>query len=311
MRHPSLYQLNTRVLLQERGTELGRPATFDDFTDAFLDDIAEKGFQWVWPLGVWQTGQAARQISRSNPKLREEYKKTLPDLREDDICGSPFAIVAYTTNKDFGGDAALKRFRDRLAKRKLKLLLDFVPNHTAPDHPWVNEHPEYYVGGSEEDLARQPQNYLRMKTGKGTTILAHGRDPYFDGWPDTLQLNYRHGGFREAQISTLGAVADRCDGVRCDMAMLVQPEIIQRTWGDRALPRDGSPPKDNPFWIEAITAIRRRHPNFMFVAEVYWDMEWELQQAGFDYTYDKRLYDRLREQQAVAVRQHLQAAPAF
>jgi hypothetical protein len=95
------------------------------------------------------------------------------------------------------------------------------------------------------------------------------------------------------------------------MAMLVQPEIFQRTWGDRALPRDGSPPKDNPFWIEAITAIRRRHPQFLFVAEVYWDMEWELQQAGFDYTYDKRLYDRLREQQATPVRQHLQADTSF
>jgi glycosidase len=311
MKHPSLYQVNTRVLLQERGAELGRAATLDDFTDAFLDDIAEKGFQWVWPLGVWQTGQAARQISRSNPNLREEYKQSLPDLREEDICGSPFAIVAYQTNKDFGGDPALKRFRERLAKRKLKLLLDFVPNHTAPDHPWVNEHPEYYVHGTDEDLARQPQNYLRLKTGKTSAIIAHGRDPYFDGWPDTLQLNYRHGGFREAQVSQLGAVADRCDGVRCDMAMLVQPEIFQRTWGDRALPKDGSPPKDNPFWIEAIAAIRRRHPNFLFVAEVYWDMEWELQQAGFDYTYDKRLYDRLRERQAVPVRQHLQAAQSF
>jgi glycosidase len=311
MKHPCLYQLNTRVLLQEYGQQLGRPATLDDFSDGFIDDIAAKGFEWVWPLGVWQTGQAARDISRSNPHLREGYKMTLPDLREEDICGSPFAIVAYETNKDFGGDAALKRLRDRLAKRKLKLLLDFVPNHTAPDHPWVNKHPEYYVAGTEDDLARQPQNYLRMKTGRSTAILAHGRDPYFDGWPDTLQLNYRHGGFREAQIGQLGAVADRCDGVRCDMAMLVQPEIFQRTWGDRALPRDGSPPKDNPFWIEAIAAIRRRHPQFLFVAEVYWDMEWELQQAGFDYTYDKRLYDRLREQHATPVREHLQADPSF
>ena len=141
--------------------------------------------------------------------------------------------------------------------------------------------------------------------------MAFGRDPYFDGWADTFQLNYRHAGFREARIAELGAIADRCDGVRCDMAMLLQPAIIQRTWGDRSRPADGSPPKDNPFWPEAIAAIKRRHPGFTFAAEVYWDMEWELQQAGFDYTYDKRLYDRLVEGAATPVREHLMADPGF
>ena len=235
----------------------------------------------------------------------------LPDLKMDDISGSPFAIVAYETSKDFGGDAALARIRERLARRGLKLLLDFVPNHTAPDHPWVNKHPEYYIQGSEQDLAGAPQNYARVKVGRDTRILAYGRDPYFDGWPDTFQLNYRHAGFREARIAEIGSIADRCDGIRCDMAMLLQPQIIQRTWGDRSRPSDGSPPKDDPFWPEAIAAIHRRHPQFLFMAEVYWDMEWELQQAGFDLTYDKRLYDRLVSESAVPVREHLLADPGF
>src|SRR5262249_54321471 len=160
------------------------------------DDIAGKGFEWVWLLGVWQTGVAGRDISRSDASLRAELKKDLPDLRDEDITGSPFAIYSDETHRDFGGDAALARLRERLSRRKLRLLLDFVPNHTAPDHPWVTQHPEYYVHGSEEDIARQPQNYVRMRLqggSTGSTILAHGRDPYFDGWRDTLQLNYRHG----------------------------------------------------------------------------------------------------------------------
>jgi glycosidase len=312
--NPSIYQINTRVLLQERGVALGHPATLDDFEDRFLDDIASKGFQWVWPLGVWQTGPAGREISRSNPKLLDECRRVLPDLKIEDICGSPFAIVSYQTHRDFGGDKALAGLRKRLAQRNLKLLLDFVPNHTAPDHPWVQGHPEYYIQGSEDDLARSPQNYARVKTGlvgRNAMILAYGRDPYFDGWPDTFQLNYRHAGFREARIAELGSIADRCDGVRCDMAMLLEPEIIQKTWGDRSRPADGSPPKDNPFWPEAISAIKRRHGEFKFVAEVYWDMEFALQQAGFDYTYDKRLYDRLVAQTATPVREHLMADPAF
>jgi hypothetical protein len=306
-----MYQINTRVVLQERGTALGRQATFDDLEDALLDDIAAMGFRWVWFLGLWQTGPAGRAVSRSNQKLVAECRQILPDLQEDDICGSPFSIVAYDVNQDFGGEAALARVRERLARRGLKLLLDFVPNHTAPDHPWVTAHPEYYIQGSEEDLSREPQNYERVNIGGETTILAYGRDPFFDGWPDTFQLNHRHAGLREASISELGRIADRCDGVRCDMAMLLQPQIIGKTWGDRSRPVDGSPPLDNAFWPEAIDSVRRRHPGFTFLAEVYWDMEWELQQAGFDYTYDKRLYDRLAAQAATPVREHLMADTSF
>ncbi len=92
-------------------------------------------------------------------------------------------------------------------------------------------------------------------------------------------MGYDRAGLREAQIGQLAAVAARGDGARCDMAMLVQPETFKRTWGERALPSDGSPPTDTPFWPEAIAAVRRRHPEFLFVAEAYWDMEWELQQA--------------------------------
>ena len=285
MTHRSLYRLRTRVLLDERGRQLGRPATLDDLADTFLDDVADRGFDWVWLLGVWQTETAA---------------------------GSPFAITAYDTRRDFGGDAALARLRQRLARRGLKLLLDFVPNHTAVDHPWVAAHPEYYVRGDDDDLAQQPQNYLRLESKRGKRlILAHARDPNFDGWPDTLQLNVRHGGLREAQLGELHRIADRCDGVRCDMAMLVQPEVFDRAWGDRGIPADGSPPKDDPFWREAIPSVRRRYPRFLFVAEVYWDMEWELQQAGFDYTTDQRLCDRLRARDARAVNGHLHAEPSF
>ncbi len=311
MRHPLLYQLNTRVLLGELGRSLRRPATLDDFSDGFLDGIAARGFQWVWPLGVWQTGPAAREISRTRGSLREGYAHDLPDWGDQDVVGSPFAVQGYDVHKDFGGEVALASLRARLVTRKLNMLLDFVPNHVAPDHPWVDEHPEFFIEGTEEDLAREPQNWGRFRSRGQSRVLAFGRDPYFPGWPDALQLNYRHGGLREAMITQLGRVAERCDGVRCDMAMLVQPQVFLRTWGDRARPRDGTPPVDQPFWPDAIARIKKRRPEFVFIAEVYWDMEWELQQAGFTYTYDKRLYDRLVADAAAAVRGHLHATPEF
>ena len=311
MRYPLLYQLNTRVLLGEVGKQLGRPASLQDLSDGFLDDVRDKGFQWLWPLGVWQTGRVARERSRTDPALRESYGSSLPGWRDEDVCGSPFAIQRYEVNTDFGGNEALAGLRQRLARRNLKLLLDFVPNHLAPDHPWIDQHPEFFIEGTEDDLRREPRNWSRFSTSRGSRVLAYGRDPYFPGWPDTVQLNYQHAGLREAMLGELSRVASRCDGVRCDMAMLIQPEVFARTWGDRAKPRDGSPAVTQPFWNDAIARIRRKHPNFVFVAEVYWDMEWELQQAGFDYTYDKRLYDRLHAGNGRAAREHLLATPDF
>jgi hypothetical protein len=306
-RYPSLYEINTRVWLNE----LGRGATLDQVSDTQLDQIAALGFDWLWLMGVWQTGPAGRAISRGRPQWRQQFQLDLPDLTDDDITGSPYAVQAYSAHRDFGGDEALARFRRRLQQRGLRLMLDFVPNHTALDHPWAAQHPEYYVAGTEEDLAREPRNYCRVETRLGPRILAHGKDPYFPGWPDTLQLNYRCAALRRAMTAELLRVAGRCDGVRCDMAMLLLPDVISRTWGHRALPADGSPPVDTLFWPEVAAEARARHPGFVFLAEVYWDLEWALQQQGFDFTYDKRLYDRLHARDAEAVRGHLRAAPDF
>jgi hypothetical protein len=302
--YPSLYEVNTRIALGE----VGPGATLDQLSDAWLDGLAARGFDFVWMLGVWQTGPAAQAVSRSRPDWRLEFLAELSDLRDEDICGSPFAVQDYTVHRDFGGDAALAHLRQRLHDRGLRLLLDFVPNHTALDHAWVHSNPEFFVQGSAADLEREPGNYVRLETNAGPAILAHGRDPYFPGWPDTLQLNYRHPKLRAAMVAELLAVAGRCDGVRCDMAMLLLPDVIAQTWGDRARPANGIEPVDAPFWPQAIEQVRNRFADFHFLAEVYWDREWDLMQQGFDWAYDKRLYDRLRAGNVPGVRAHL-AAP--
>jgi hypothetical protein len=296
-RYPSLYQISTRICLTELSGKLGRRATLDDIPDAELDRLAGRGFDWIWFLSVWQTGLAGQRLSRINPEWLREFHETLPDLREEDIPGSGFAITGYTVHQDLGGDAALARLRQRLGKRGLRLMLDFVPNHTALDHPWVEDHPEYYIAGTEVDLARAPRNWARVRRKKGDLLLALGRDPYFPGWPDVLQLDYGNPATQEAMIGELLKIAGQADGVRCDMAMLVLPEVFERTWGRRAA----------PFWRKATQRVRERAKDFCFLAEVYWDLEWALQQQGFDYTYDKRLYDRLRDRHARPVREHLLA----
>ena len=293
----SLFQFNTRVWLNQLARGLGRPATLDDIPDAELDRLAAQGFDWVWLLSVWQTGAAGQRISRTHHEWQDEFRDTLPDLHDEDIAGSGFAITGYTAHSSLGGDAALARARERLRARGLRLMLDFVPNHTGLDHSWVDSHPEYYISGTEADLVRAPKNYTRITSNGQHRILAYGRDPYFSGWPDTLQLDYSNPQTQDAMVGDLLKVASQCDGVRCDMAMLVLPDVFERTWGRRP----------QPFWPRATRLVRERQPRFCFMAEVYWDLEWTLQQQGFDYAYDKRLYDRLREGHSRPVREHLHA----
>jgi glycosidase len=295
--YPSLYEINTRVWLTELGRSLGRPATLDDIPDAELQQLAAAGFDWIWLLGVWQTGTAGQRLVRESPEWRRRLKEILPDLRDEDIAGSGFAVSGYHVDAGLGGDAALERLRKRLNARGLRLMLDFVPNHTALDHPWTADHPDYYIAGTEADLARTPENYTRIATARGNAILAHGRDPAFSGWTDTLQLDYANPALQEAMLGELSRIAGQCDGLRCDMAMLLLPEVFERTWKRRS----------QAFWPAAIRHVRERMPGFCFLAEVYWDLEWTLLQQGFDYAYDKRLYDRLREKQAGPVREHLGA----
>jgi hypothetical protein len=295
--YPSLYQINTRVWLNELSENLGRPATLNDITDAGLDRLAEMGFDLTWFLSVWTTGERARKVSLENPEWRSEFEHTLPNLTEQDIGGSGFAIAGYHVHAYLGGDKALKRLRERLNKRGLKLMLDFVPNHMGPDHPWVQQHPEYFIQGTEEDLQKNPKNFTQLNLKQGKMIFAYGRDPYFSGWPDTVQLDYSNPAVVKAMKQELVRIAGQCDGLRCDMAMLILPDVFEKTWGRKAY----------PFWPEAIQAVRETYPDFCFMAEVYWDMEWTMQQQGFDYAYDKRLYDRLREGNVQLIRGHFNA----
>lgn len=300
-KYPSLYQINTRVWLTDLSEEIGRPATLDDIPETELIRIAGLGFDWLWFLSVWQTGEKGQKVSRENPEWRHEFEKTLPDLKDEDIGGSGFAIAGYHVHSNLGGDPALKRLRKRLTKHGLKLMLDFVPNHMGPDHPWVTKNPDFFVSGTESDIEQHPKNYTWVKNGKKELILAYGKDPFFDGWPDTVQLDYSNPATVDAMKNELVRISGLCDGVRCDMAMLVLPDVFEKTWGRRA----------QSFWPEATKAVWESSPDFCFMAEVYWNLEWTLQQQGFNYTYDKRLYDRLLDGYVKDIRGHLNAELAY
>ncbi|MGN6872353.1 MAG: alpha-amylase family glycosyl hydrolase [Solirubrobacteraceae bacterium] len=299
---PTVYEINTAVWLERLGRGRGRPLALDEVPAAQWEPLAALGVDAVWLMGVWQRSPEGLRIAVSNPELDAGNRAALPDLRPEDVIGSPYCVRDYVVDERFGGPTALAAARAALAERGLALILDYVPNHVAPDHVWTCERPECLLSGSEADVAEHPEAFIHTDGG----IFANGRDPYFPPWPDVVQLNAYSPALRDAVAETLIGVGRQCDGLRCDMAMLMTNEVFGRTWGDRA----GSPPAED-YWPALIARVKRAHPNLLFMAEAYWDMEWTLQQQGFDLCYDKRLYDRLVHDPPESVRGHLQADAAY
>lgn len=298
--YPSLYQINTRVRHWRFLSQVDQAVGIDSWPDSEWQGIAKQGFDWVWLLDIWQIGKAGGSISRSHEAWQEGFRANLVDLSESDICGSCFAVVRYQTTEELGGDEALAHVHKQLNQCRLRLMLDFVPNHTALDHPWVQKHPEFYIQGSTQDIDREPQNYIALETNQGRRVFAYGRDPYFNGWPDVLQLDYSQSALQAAMIDELLAIAPRWRAQRYGDADFTGS--LRENLGGKTI---------EPFWPKAITAVRKRFPDFVLLAEVYWDLEGTLQQQGFDFTYDKRLYDRLRDRVGYPVREHLGAGLDF
>ncbi|RMF77700.1 MAG: alpha-amylase [Chloroflexi bacterium] len=301
---PFIYEINTWVWLNTLSRFYNHPITLENVPDEVIEALTALPIDAIWLMGVWERSPGA---ARSARQYIDEYRPALPDVTIDDIVGSPYAIYTYRVDEDLGGRRGLAHFRQRLQAHGLKLMLDFVPNHVALDHPWTRIHPEYFVLGTPRDIFQQSDNFFYSRDATGQTIvIAHGRDPYFPGWSDTAQVNAFSPALREAVAQTLLDIAEQCDGVRCDMAMLMLNEVFARTWEGYV----GAPPATD-FWLEIIPRIKEQHPHFLFMAEVYWDMEHRLQQQGFDLTYDKRLYDNLQDNNVRGIRAHLRAEIEF
>jgi hypothetical protein len=297
MRHPLVYEINTRCWLRELSAQHGRSITLGSVPESAFQQRQELGFTHIWLMGVWTVGQRSRAAALNNPALRRSFHEALPDWKESDVTGSPFAIGDYKVPRAMGGEAGLEAFRARLHTYGLKLLLDFVPNHVGLDHQWLVARPDLFVQATE----RSGESFF-AETSAGPRWIAHGKDPNFPAWIDTAQLDYRRADTRTAMIEQLQSIARRCDGVRCDMAMLLLNEVFARTWEQFPCSAAAT---EREFWADAVQVIKRSRPDFLFLAEVYWDLEARLQSLGFDYTYDKRLYDYLVYRDSSQVQRHL------
>ncbi|MEX2599701.1 MAG: alpha-amylase family glycosyl hydrolase, partial [Dehalococcoidia bacterium] len=302
--NPLVFETHTRVFLNRLSAQYSRRVTLGDIPDDEWGRLASMGFDGVWLMGVWQRSEAARRVALVHENLRDEYGRALPGWGEGDVEASPYAVHGYTVDSTLGDAGSLAIVQEQLHRHGLSLIVDFVPNHLALDHPWTGTHPSRFVMPSPQQAHEHPDWYFTTEAGH---VLAHGRDPYFGPWEDTAQVDFFSEDLRSAWTEQLLEMASIADGVRCDMAMLGMNRIFEWLWGEVSL----HPRPADEFWEKAIGAVKAKYPDFVFIAEAYWDTETELRALGFDYTYDKHLYDRLRWEDGAAVGEYLsnQAEP--
>ncbi|MGB0036730.1 MAG: alpha-amylase family glycosyl hydrolase [Candidatus Acidiferrales bacterium] len=298
--HPHLYEINTWAWLEQLSARLGRRITLAEVPDSEWDALEQLGFDIIWLMGVWQRSDESRRVMLRNPENFAAYSRGLPGWKPGDIGGSPYAVMQYVLDPRIGTWGSLDRVREKLRARRMALFLDFVGNHTAPDHPWMREHPEYYVHLSRDECERAPLAFFPIDTKDGGEFIALGRDPYFPPWKDVVQLNYFNPAARAALIAELREIARHCDGVRCDMAMLQLNDVFANVWGRFV---DGAQRPEKEFWAEAHAAL----PGFLLLAEAYWGTEPQLLDLGFSFVYDKEIYDAVREIRIWDVRARLSA----
>ena len=286
-----LYLINTRLWINELSEKYNRQITISSIPENEWKDKLEQ-YDVFWFMGIYKPSEAGLNNAK---KYTDQYRYALPNINpETDVAASPFAIPDYSPNPIIAKDwKEWDKVMEKLHKKDKRVYIDFVGNHTAIDHPWAKTHPEYFIQGSETQYKNNPNFYVEVENNQGEKFyLAHGKDPNYPEWSDTLQLNYARADVRKLMEKQLLDLVDHADGVRCDMAMLLNSSTFLRTWGWCLSDEEKNYLRQNEFWKEVIPKVKEKakklNKKFEFMAEAYWEKE-ELGE-NFDYIYCDEFY---------------------
>ena len=300
-KNPRLLEINTRVWIKR----FGKNKKLSSIPDSQIDYWKEIGFDLIWLMGVWKNNEDVVREYCFEPELIAAYNSALKDWINEDVIGSTYSIDKYDVNPLLGNMEDMINLKKRLNKKGIKLILDFVSNHFSAKSSLIWSDKEIFLPADEFIFRNDPYTFYKSPANE-KEYLAHGRDPLFPPWKDTAQINLYSKDARKFLINILLNLTDICDGVRCDMAMLPLNNVFFNTWVG-VIRKYGFERPEKEFWEEAISAVKKKRKDFLFVAETYWDLEWQLQNLGFDFTYDKRLTDRLAGGDIQSIKDHLQA----
>jgi glycosidase len=300
-----LLELNARIWIKR----FGKDCTLSSIPDEQINKWKELGFDMIWLMGVWDNNKEVISEYCFVPELISSYNSALKDWQKEDVIGSPYSIDRYELNPLLGTKKDLLSFKKKLNDAGISLILDFVCNHFSAKSSLIWTNKEIFLPADEFIFKNDPYTFYQSPA-NNKEYLAHGRDPLFPPWKDTAQINFYSRDARNYLSSVLIELTEICDGVRCDMAMLPLNNIFYNTWIG-VIKKYGFEKPEKEFWEEAIAQVKIIRDDFIFIAETYWDLEWQLQNLGFDFTYDKRLTDRLVGGNIRSIKDHLNAEKTY
>ena len=298
----------------------------DQIPDEELDQLARRGFNGLWLIGLWERSEASKRIKQ--------------------LCGNPEAVASAYSLKNYaiadalGGEAAYQNLRDRAWQRGIRLASDMVPNHMGIDSDWVINHPDWfialpfspfpaysfngpdlspvdhvgiYIEDHYYDRSDAAVVFMRVNRHNGETrFIYHGNDGTSMPWNDTAQLDYLNSDVREAVVQTILSVARKFPIIRFDAAMTLAKKHYQRLW----FPQPGSGgaipsraehgltkeefdkvfPKE--FWREVVDRIAEEVPETLLLAEAFWLMEgYFVRTLGMHRVYNSAFMNMLRNEE--------------
>jgi hypothetical protein len=323
---------NTLVWLDQLSRLHGRLIErLDEIPQESLEEIAWRGFNGLWLVGVWERSPASARIKR--------------DQGQADAAPSAYSIRRYRIALELGGERALERLTERAARCGLRLAADFVPNHTAIDSDWVLRHPDRFLSVAKPpfrpyrftgtNLSPRVRFRLRiedgyrnhsdaavvfertdLKTGERRYIY-HGNDGTATPWNDTAQLDYLNPETREAVIETIVEVARRFPIVRFDAAMTLARQHLHRLWYPAPKHAGAVPSRaehgmsDAAFaerlpreiWLDVVERLRVEAPGTLLLAEAFWLMEgYFVRELGLHRVYNSAFMHMLRDGRTARLR---------
>ena len=252
---PRAYNLDGR-----RGPD-ANPKFFRDFQVSDFEVIKKMGFDAVWPMGILPIGVRGQTGTGG---------------------GSPYSISDHATvNPDLGTEEDFKDFVKKAHGAGLRVIVDFVVNHTSLDSRLLAENPDYFV--SYRYAGACPPDYFDVSWSGSKYCVHHGGFEYGGGvssWIDTAQVNYSNRGLRDRMTAIVKGWVTKfdVDGFRVDMAYLALNNVFSRTW-QKSMPSD-------EFYRQLISTVKAAKPSAAFMAEAYAYQE-DLGACGFDTIYSK------------------------
>jgi glycosidase len=297
----------------------------DQIPDEDLRDLARRGMNSLWLIGIWERSRASKTIKQL--------------CGNQDAVASAYSLYDYRIADDLGGEEAYVRLRDRCYHLGIRLASDMVPNHMGIDSPWVVEHPDWFISRTDKpypaydfdgpDLSPDPRVEIKIekhyyeqtdaavvfqrrdRQSGETRYIYHGNDGTSFPWNDTAQLDYLNPAVREQVIQTILHVARLFPVIRFDAAMTLAKRHFQRLW----FPNPGSsgaiPSRaeygmttaefnkimPHEFWREVVDRVAAEVPGTLLLAEAFWLMEgYFVRTLGMHRVYNSAFMNMMRDE---------------